>query len=66
MQKTSKKHQKMGFFMFFSSKEIQAGPAQVPHGYCGYLDPGSGLYLCSTHTLYLQGYPILVTCIRQY
>jgi hypothetical protein len=38
MQKTLKKHQKMRFFMFYSSKEIQAGPARVPHRYCGYLD----------------------------
>ena len=37
--------------MFFSPKEIQAVPVRVLHGYCGYVDPGSGLYPCSTHTL---------------
>jgi hypothetical protein len=49
--KNIEKTPKIMFVTFFSSKEIQAGPVRVIHGYYGYLDPGLGLYLCITRTL---------------
>ena len=50
--KNIEKHQKMTFLTFLFSKKIQAVPVRVLHGYYGYLDPGLGLYPCSTRTQY--------------